>query len=59
MAKLKMRVEDPPTRRHMVFVGASVLAEIMSDYDDFWVSKSEYEEDPKRAMSKSTAMCLA
>jgi actin-related protein 2 len=41
---LKCRIEDPPRRKHMVFLGAAVLAEIMKDRDTFWVSKQEYEE---------------
>jgi len=41
---LKCRIEDPPRRKHMVFLGAAVLAEIMKDKDTFWVSKEEYEE---------------
>ena len=30
-AKLKLRIEDPPRRKHMVFLGGSVLADIMKD----------------------------
>jgi len=41
---LKCRIEDPPRRKHMVFLGGAVLAEIMKDRDTFWVSKKEYEE---------------
>lgn len=29
LQKLKLRVEDPPNRRHLVFVGGAVLADIM------------------------------
>lgn len=50
--KLKLRVEDPPRRRHMVFLGAAVLADIMKDKDSFWVSRAEWQEDPHRAMMK-------
>jgi len=41
---LKCRIEDPPRRKHMVFVGGAVLAELMKEKADFWVFKSEYEE---------------
>jgi len=41
---LKCRIEDPPRRKHMVFLGAAVLAEIMKDKDTFWVTREEYEE---------------
>lgn len=35
-----------------VFLGGAVLADIMKDKQSFWVSKSEYAEDPYRAMKK-------
>eukprot|EP01127_Copromyxa_protea_P000967 TRINITY_DN108_c0_g1_i1.p1 TRINITY_DN108_c0_g1~~TRINITY_DN108_c0_g1_i1.p1 ORF type:complete len:251 (+),score=60.60 TRINITY_DN108_c0_g1_i1:479-1231(+) len=41
---LKVRIEDPPRRKHMVFLGGAVLAGIMKDKPNFWVSKEEYEE---------------
>eukprot|EP01129_Flabellula_baltica_P014912 TRINITY_DN72_c0_g1_i1.p2 TRINITY_DN72_c0_g1~~TRINITY_DN72_c0_g1_i1.p2 ORF type:complete len:402 (-),score=118.13 TRINITY_DN72_c0_g1_i1:69-1274(-) len=43
MAKFPLRIEDPPRRKHMVFLGGAVLAEIMKDKPSFWVSKEEYE----------------
>lgn len=43
--KFKIRIEAPPSRKHMVFLGGAVLANLMKDRDqDFWVSKKEYEE---------------
>lgn len=42
--KFKIRIEDPPRRKHMVFLGGSVLADIMKDKDNFWMLRSEYEE---------------
>jgi len=44
MAKFKCRIEDPPRRKHMVFLGGAVLAEIMKDKDNFWMNKQEYDE---------------
>jgi len=41
---LKCKIEDPPRRKHMVFLGGAVLAEIMRDKDTFWVSRQEYQE---------------
>eukprot|EP00961_Rhodomonas_salina_P254945 3445653-Rhodomonas_salina.2 len=32
-----MHIEDPPRRKHMVFLGGAVLADIMKDKDEFWV----------------------
>ncbi len=37
--KIKIRIEDPPRRKHMVFLGGSVLAEIMKDRPEFWMLK--------------------
>jgi hypothetical protein len=31
LQKFKLSVEDPPRRKHMVFLGASVLGDIMKD----------------------------
>jgi len=42
--RLKLRIEDPPRRKHMVFLGASVLGDLMRDRPEFWISKEEYEE---------------
>jgi len=42
--KLKLRIEDPPRRKHMVYLGGSVLADIMKDKEQFWMSRSEYQE---------------
>ena len=44
LAKFKLRIADPPRRKHMVFIGGAVLADVMKDRDDFWMSKAEYEE---------------
>jgi len=37
--RLKLRIEDPPRRRNMVFLGASVLGDIIRDREDFWIKK--------------------
>ncbi len=44
LGKLKLRVEDPPRRKHMVFIGGAVLANIMKDKPEFWISKAEYDD---------------
>ncbi|KAF9400889.1 Arp2/3 complex subunit, actin nucleation center, partial [Podila epigama] len=48
----KIRIEDPPRRKHMVFLGGAVLADIMKDKDSFWVTKQEWEEQGVRALDK-------
>jgi len=52
LAKFKCRIEDPPRRKHMVFLGGAVLAEIMKDKDHFWMNKSEYEEKGEEVLRK-------
>lgn len=42
--KFKIRIEDPPRRKDMVFIGGAVLAEVMKDRDTFWMSNEEYQE---------------
>jgi actin-related protein 2 len=44
LAKFRVKVEDPPRRKHMVFLGGAVLANIMKDKSDFWVTRNEYKE---------------
>uniref|UniRef100_A0A3B4ZV54 Actin-related protein 2-A-like n=1 Tax=Stegastes partitus TaxID=144197 RepID=A0A3B4ZV54_9TELE len=44
LSKFKIRIEDPPRRKHMVFLGGAVLANIMKDKDSFWLSREEYLE---------------
>ncbi|KAL3233017.1 Actin-related protein 2 [Nakaseomyces bracarensis] len=50
--KFKVRIEDPPRRRHMVFIGGAVLASIMADKDHMWLTKQEWRESGAAAMSK-------
>jgi actin-related protein 2 len=52
MAKFQLRIEDPPRRKHMVFLGGSVLADIMKDREEFWISKAEWEEQGERIIGK-------
>jgi actin-related protein 2 len=44
LAKFKIKIEDPPRRKHMVFLGGAVLADIMKDKPEFWMSKKDYHE---------------
>jgi len=52
LAKFKCRIEDPPRRKHMVFLGGAVLAEIMKDKENFWMNKYEYEEQGEGILKK-------
>jgi len=52
LSKFKIRIEDPPRRKHMVFLGGAVLADIMKNKDDFWMSRAEYEEKGVGVLAK-------
>ncbi len=54
MKKFKIKIEDPPRRKHMVFMGGSVLADIMKDNKDFWTSRKDYLEYGKAIFSKNS-----
>eukprot|EP00116_Pleurobrachia_bachei_P002330 sb/3462592/ len=48
LSKFKIRIEDPPRRKHLVFDGGSVLADIMKNNDTFWMTREEYQEKGTR-----------
>ncbi|THG95039.1 hypothetical protein EW145_g8033, partial [Phellinidium pouzarii] len=50
--KFKIRIEDPPRRKHMVFLGGAVLADIMKGRQEFWISREEWLEQGARALDK-------
>lgn len=52
LSKFKVRIEDPPRRRHMVFLGGAVLANIMADKENMWITKREWEEQGPRVIEK-------
>ncbi|ODH38373.1 hypothetical protein ACO22_02372 [Paracoccidioides brasiliensis] len=50
--KFKVRIEDPPRRRHMVFLGGAVLANLLADKENMWISKAEWDEKGAAALEK-------
>jgi actin-related protein 2 len=50
--KFKIRIEDPPRRKDMVFIGGAVLADVMKDKESFWMSREEYNERGIRVLDK-------
>ncbi|EMR11597.1 hypothetical protein PNEG_00040 [Pneumocystis murina B123] len=50
--KFKVRIEDPPRRRHMVFLGGAVLANIIKDNDNMWITRNDWSEYGTRALEK-------
>lgn len=45
----KIRVEDPPQRKHMVYHGGAVLANFISNNKDMWLTKDEWEASTNKA----------
>jgi len=52
LSKFKIKIEDPPRRKDMVFIGGAVLANVMKDKDSFWMSREEYLEKGVRVLEK-------
>ncbi|KXN70645.1 Actin/actin-like protein [Conidiobolus coronatus NRRL 28638] len=52
LANFKINIDDPPSRRHMVFLGGAVLANLLKDKPSAWVTKAEWEEQGVRALDK-------
>jgi len=50
--KIKIRIEDPPKRKHMVWQGGAVLADLMQNNEAFWVSRAEWAESGAASLSK-------
>lgn len=50
LAKFKIRIEDPPERKHLVFLGGAVLADLMRDNDAFWISRADWQEQGPRIL---------
>mmetsp|Transcript_34640 Transcript_34640/g.42726 ORF Transcript_34640/g.42726 Transcript_34640/m.42726 type:complete len:393 (+) Transcript_34640:204-1382(+) len=54
MNRFKLRIEAPPRRKHMVYLGASVLGDLMRERKEgFWITKRMFEEEGiKRAIAR-------
>lgn len=52
LSKFKVKIEDPPRRKHMVFLGGAVLAKIMANNPSMWVTQEEWREQGPQALSK-------
>mmetsp|Transcript_11760 Transcript_11760/g.17447 ORF Transcript_11760/g.17447 Transcript_11760/m.17447 type:complete len:85 (+) Transcript_11760:162-416(+) len=44
LQKFRLGIEEPPSRKYLVFQGGSILADLMKDRDTFWITKSDYAE---------------
>ncbi len=52
LGAFKIRIEDPPRRKHMVFLGGAVLADIMKSRESFWVSRQEWYDQGARSLDR-------
>eukprot|EP00730_Choanoeca_flexa_P016074 TRINITY_DN7525_c0_g1_i1.p1 TRINITY_DN7525_c0_g1~~TRINITY_DN7525_c0_g1_i1.p1 ORF type:complete len:395 (+),score=107.49 TRINITY_DN7525_c0_g1_i1:89-1273(+) len=52
LSKFKIRIEDPPRRKHMVFLGGAVLADLIKDKEEMWISRAEYQEQGVKCLDK-------
>ncbi|SOV01953.1 probable actin-like protein ACT2 [Ustilago sp. UG-2017a] len=52
LKNFKIRIEDPPRRKHMVFLGGAVLADIMKNRESFWISRAEWYEQGKASLDR-------
>ncbi|KAM7279912.1 hypothetical protein ACFE04_007046 [Oxalis oulophora] len=50
LKKLRLRIEDPPRRKHMVYLGGAVLAGLMKDAPEFWITREDYLEEGTRCL---------
>lgn len=49
-----IKIIDPFSRKHSVFIGGSILASVMQQ--DAWVTKQWYEEEGDRCLGSSTSL---
>ncbi len=52
LKKFKLNIEDPPRRKHLVFIGGAVLGDVMKNRHEFWATKEEWEEEGARILQK-------
>ncbi|KRZ77081.1 Actin-related protein 2 [Trichinella papuae] len=55
--KFKIRVEASPGRKYVVFEGGSLLAKLMRDREDFWVSRMDFKEHGINCVRKKFGVC--
>jgi len=60
-SKFKVHVEDPPDRRHMVFLGASIMADLHEQQANprYWITREEYQETGASAVQRLIPTKLA
>jgi len=50
--RFKIKIDDPPRRKHMVYLGGAYLADFMKNQENFWISREEWYEQGARSLEK-------
>jgi len=48
----KIHVEDPPNRRFLVYLGATVLANLSQGKSNMWATQQDWKEDPNTVIKR-------
>lgn len=57
-AKDVIRIEAPPRRKNMVFLGGAVFASLIKDEPSHWISRKDYEEQGiERCVIRLNELC--
>lgn len=52
LGRFKLKIEDPPRRKHMVFLGGTLLADLTETTEEMWLTKADYQEGGASAIRK-------
>ena len=52
LSQYKIHVEDPPNRRFLVYLGATVLANLSVGKSQMWATKQDWKEDHHRVINR-------
>lgn len=50
--KFKIKIDDPPRRKHMVYLGGAYLADFMKNQENFWITREEWYEQGVKSLEK-------
>ncbi len=57
--QIKIKVEDPARRKHLVFDGGSVLADLLKTKDEAWIMRADYDEKGAEGELLAYPFCFA
>ncbi|KAI8799609.1 actin family [Cladochytrium replicatum] len=55
LKKFKVRISEHPRRKHAVFLGGSVLGDVMKDRIDAWITKEEWDAQGAAVLERRAA----